>query len=266
MSSELTKKIITAEDILQNPPPGVDLTIVGGQALIYWTLSYQQRYPDMFKPEIIGSTYDVDFVVQLKAACEECRRHWGGTLHTPDSTDPTPELGVLTFNDKDHQLRVDLLASLFRFTKKEILKHRNPIGKEGTEYEHLYVLSEWGVLLNRVFNTISHPKYHHPESLTQVHNAIRVYHCRLKWLLDDGDIAAAQSECNQLLSLAKMSRVGMRLFLDFGIDLMDAIPLNDERFEPLFVEKGLSSTIEQIQGKRARLQKDRAKRAAEKGG
>lgn len=260
----MVSRIITARDILQNPPPGIDLTIVGGQALVYWTLSYQQRYPDMFEPEIVGSTYDVDFVVQLSTACTACYQHWGGTLHTPNSADPTPELGVLTFNDEEHRLRVDLLGSLFRLTKDEILKYRNPVGEKGTAYEHLYVLTEWGVLLNRVFNSISHPKYSHPESLIQIRNAIRIYHCRIKWLLDDGDIAFAQSECHQLLELAKTSSVGMRLFLDFGIDLLDAIPIKDERFEPVFVERGLNPLLVQIKSKRTRLQKDRARRAAEK--
>lgn len=254
--------IVTIEHILNNPPPGVDLTIVGGQALIYWTLAYQGLFPDAFTDDVITSTYDVDFVVQLKDACEACYAHWGGRLDLPLADDATPEFGRLVFNSDNEEalLRVDLLGSLFRLDRNTILKNRQPVSESDSRFKNMFVLTEWGVLLNRCFNSLSSSKYRHPEGLQQIRNALVVHHCRIKHLLAQSRVGKAQSETHRLLKLAEQSQIGMRLYFDLGIDLIDGVPQDDDRFRPNFRKNGLEAILKTVSEKRARLKRDQARR------
>src|SRR5690348_8920995 len=104
----------TIEEILNDPPPDVDLTLVGGQALIYWTLSYQESFPQLFPDEVISSTFDIDFVVRFKIACHQCAEHWKGKLILPGQDDHTPELGKILIegDDGEDALQIDLLPDL----------------------------------------------------------------------------------------------------------------------------------------------------------
>ena len=136
--------------------------------MIYWTTIYYEKYPALFSVGTIGSTYDIDFVVSMRESCKACHDHWGGKLLTPKADDPTPELGILLFNeDSIDQLEVDLLGSLIRLTKRDINKLRNPIAEDDPKLASMYVLTEWAVLLNRVYNTISLQKYRDDEALPQ---------------------------------------------------------------------------------------------------
>ncbi|MBL4826173.1 MAG: hypothetical protein JKY66_00405 [Spongiibacteraceae bacterium] len=259
-----TEKIITPIDLLTNPPPGVDLTLVGGQAMIYWTLIYCDKYPRLFPEEAVGSTYDVDFIVKMRGSCKTCHDHWGGTLHTPAADDPTPELGVIVFNEgTDKEIHVDLLGSLIRLDRQQIEKMRNPIDPSNPLYDSMFVLTEWAVLLNRVYNTIALSRYQHEEAFVQVRNAIAIHHAYILWLLDKGDTASAQSQCNLLLNFAKTSQYGIPLYLKFNLDLLEAIPIDDKRFVEPFCSKALTPLLAEICEKRHRLRHDSERRAAQ---
>lgn len=156
--------MVTIDTLLSDPPPNVDLTMVGGQALVYWTLVYQTRYSKLFPDEVISSTTDVGFVVQLKEACQKCHDYWGGKLYSP-GWNATPEYGYLVIGDEDGDagtLRVDLMKYIFRLDKHEIRKHRVLVGQDD-RYKDMYVLTELRTLLNRVYNAVSLPKYERPE-------------------------------------------------------------------------------------------------------
>ena len=261
----MAEPVITSVlDILTNPPKGVDLTLVGGQALIYWTLFHIESYPELFPDDVISSTYDIDFIVSMKKACEQCHEHWGGELLIPDAEDMTPELGMLIFNKgTDDRLEVDLLQDLFKMSRPDIHKHRLLIKPDDPDFEMVFVLSEWAVLLNRVNNTVGLSKYQRPEALIQVRNAFSVYHAHILSLLDEGDVGGAQSGCHKLIQLAKNSRLGMPLFLKHGLDVLDAIPVADDRFEAVFKEKALAPGILQVREKQARLQHSRDQKLTE---
>jgi hypothetical protein len=260
-----TEKIITPIDLLTNPPPGVDLTLVGGQAMIYWTLIYYEKYPQLFPEGAVGSSYDVDFIVTMRESCKACCDYWGGTLRTPAPDDPTPELGVIVFNEgTKEEIQVDLLGSLIRLDRQQIENMRSPIDPGNPLYDSMFVLTEWAVLLNRVYNTTCLSRYQHEEALVQVRNAIAIHHAYILWLLDHGDTAIAQSQCNQLLNFAKTSQFGIPLYLKFNLDLLDAIPVDDKRFVEPFCSKALKPLIAEVHDKRQRLKDDKARRASQK--
>jgi hypothetical protein len=59
----------------------------------------------------------------MSEACQACKDHWGGKLLTPKPDDPTPELGVLIFNeDTDDELNVDLLGHSFAWIKEKLMR------------------------------------------------------------------------------------------------------------------------------------------------
>lgn len=260
----MTEDYLTEDDILGNPPPGVDLTLVGGQALVYWTNVYLPLYPKAFPPDAVAHTSDIDFVVQMRSACEECYRHWGGRLDVPGKDNHTPELGRLVVNEgTNKQIYIDFLDSLFRIERPEINRLRAETHSEDGRFKEFYILSEWGVLLNRINNTIANSRYRSPQGLKQLKNAVLVHWCRISDLLDAGDVAKAQSETSRLLKKALDSRTGMRIYLDHGIDLLRAAPIDDRRFHRIFIEKGLNPTIKAIEDKRERLTMDRGRRGIE---
>ncbi|MEE8058813.1 MAG: hypothetical protein V3T17_13425 [Pseudomonadales bacterium] len=260
-----TEKVISPIDLLANPPPGVDLTLVGGQAMIYWTLIYYDKYPQLFPENAVGSTYDVDFIVQMRESCEKCKDHWGGTLYTPAPDNSTPELGVIIFNEgTDAEIQVDLLGSLIRLDRQQIEKMRSPIDPDNPLYSSMYVLTEWAVLLNRVYNTVLLSRYQQEEAFVQVRNATAIHHAYILWLLDRDERSLAQSQCHRLLELAKSSQFGMPLYLKFNLDLLNAMPIEDNRFAESFCSKALKPMIDEIQQKRQRLKEDRVRRAKEK--
>lgn len=187
-----------------------------------------------------------------------------GELILPSADDMTPELGVLVFNKgAEEQLEVDLLQDLFKVSRQKIYKDRRRIRDKNIGSESFFVLSEWAVLLNRVNNTVGLSKYQRPEALIQVRNAFAIYHAHILKLLDAEEIKKAQSGCNKLIRLAKSSQLGIELFLKHGLDLLDAIPAADPRFEAVFEEKALVPGMQQVRDKRLRTQRARDQRLAE---
>lgn len=257
--------MISIEEILTSPPPGVDLTLVGGQALVYWTLVYQERYPEVFPDEVISSTTDVDFLLQLKQACEECHKHWGGVFYDAGWA-ATPEYGyiVVESEDGDEPVRIDLLEYMHGLDRDKIKKHRTLIGVGGDErYKDMYVLTEMGTLLNRVFNTISQKRYTRPEAIVQLHNSLAVVEAGILWRMEN-DINEAQRLIKQVVDYARMSQYGMRIYLEHGIDLLATLPLDNGRFDPKFTEYVLDKGVQAVRDKQKRLTADRARRASER--
>jgi hypothetical protein len=254
---------LSADQIITNPPPGVDLTLVGGQALAFWTQLGVQRYPHLFPDDIISSTYDIDFVVGLKTACKICHEHWGGELFEVNSMDDhTPELGIINIKDGDNIIAIDLLDGLLSMDYSEICKYRVSLGSSESIFKDMYILTEWGVLLNRVYNSCSSiRRYRNPEAIKQLRNAVAINAAYIQSKLDHNDIKAAQKQCNKLLMLA-CNKAGLAIFLDCGVDLLDALPGSFEGF--ISVEKGLNSLIAKVNARREVRLVEREKRRLSK--
>lgn len=239
---------ISVEHILTNPPPGVDLTLVGGQALTFWTALAIQRYPELFPDDVISSTYDIDFVVQLKEACKACHDHWGGDLReTTSMDDHTPELGIINISEGDETITIDLLDGLLSMNYDEICKYRRSLAGSDPLFQDMYILSEWGVLLNRVYNSCSIARYRNPEAIRQLRNAVAINAAFIRAKIDDGNIPQAQAHCHKIAELAG-NKFGLEVFLTCKVDLLEALPQSFDGFTA--VKEGLGALIEKVDKRR----------------
>lgn len=246
-----------AIEIISNPPEGVDLTLVGGQAVIYWTLLYYELYPECFTEENMAATQDVDYVVGAMADCQRCHEHWGGELQVVKSEDMTPELGVITIPvpGEDTPLQIDLLGSLIKLERAEIKKLRVPFG-ESTDF---YVLSEWGVLLNRLHNTLGLKKYQGSQGIAQLLNAVDIFRASIIHLAATDRPEEARNRVRLLLGLAK-SKDGMNLLVYHGVNLLSAIPEDVGFLDARFYKSSFLPEWRRIVGKQERLIDDAERR------
>jgi len=233
--------------LLQNPPPNVDLTIVGGSALVFWASLYIETYPQYFDTQKIVGTKDIDFIALLSAA-RACHQHWGGELHEPGFGHATPELAILCLNKDENPIEIDFLPDLVKIPKHRALKDREPVVGI-SDSDGFYVLSEFMVLLNRVNNTIYLSRYQNEHAYDQLHNAISVVKSAIQARLDTGEYNRAARLAYNLLDLARNKALGIKLCVDFEIDVLDGL-IFDDRYPKEFNEIALPALNREIQERR----------------
>ena len=228
------KAINTLYNLLANPPPDVDLTLVGGAALILWINFYMEHYPDNFDTDRIAGTKDIDFIA-LKDDARKCHEHWGGKLIKPGFNHATPEVAILCINpdSKEESVQIDFLQDLVGIPKADSLKERELIFGLG-ENDNIYFLNEIMVLMNRVMNTLKLSKYQNPHAYDQIHNAMAVVKSAIMAKLDVSEVQEATRLAHRVLDMARKRGIGITLFVKFGIDLLDAVQVEDERYTKEF--------------------------------
>ena len=249
----MDKKEIAAETLqrlLSNPPPDVDLTLVGGGALILWIEHYREHYPGNFDSERIAGTEDIDFIA-LKVDVLKCEKHWGGVLYQPGFDHATPEIAILSVDAEggEGSIEIDFLQDLLGIAKNESLKGRLPI-LGFSEKENIYFLSEFMVLKNRVMNTLSLYRYRRANAIDQIYNAMSVVKSAIMAKLDVGDNKGASRMAYKVLDMTRTRRIGIKLFVIFGIDLLDAVVINDERHVAGFTDMAQPKLLKQIYERR----------------
>ena len=244
------KAINTLYNLLADPPPDVDLTLVGGGALILWINLYLEHYPENFDRTRIAGTKDIDFIA-LKDDVHKCHEHWGGDLIEPSIHHATPELAILCINPetKEKSVQIDFLQDLIGISKAKLLKAREPI-VGFSDKENIYFLSEIMVLMNRIMNTLRLSKYQNTHAYDQIHNALAVVKSAIMAKLDTSDIQGATRLAYRVLDMARKRGVGITLFVEFGIDLLDAIHLEDKRYTKEFTTVAQPILLKEVYGRR----------------
>ena len=247
---ENEKAINTLYNLLANPPPDVDLTLVGGGALVLWINFYVEHYPDNFDSTRSAGTKDIDFIA-LKDDVYKCHKHWGGDLIEPDLDHATPELAILCINPetKEESIQIDFLQDLIGISRAKSLKAREPV-IGFSDKENIYFLSEIMVLMNRVMNTLRLSKYQNPHAFDQIHNAMSVVKSAIMAKLDTSDVQGATRLAYRVLDMARQRGIGITLFVEFGIDLLDAVHLEDERYTKEFATIAQPILLKEIHERR----------------
>lgn len=245
---------MTPEDaanlLLRNMPQGIDLTLVGGRAVEYWVLVYQEFYPDEFDGQTVATTEDADFVVQEREAAKRCFQHWEKllkdagykpSLDYPPTFSPTVELAVLRVEHEGNQEPVsDFMMDLgFQgMGKQQIQENREILDDSGP----ISILTPWFVLLNRIKNVLTIPGKNSENGLDQLRNAMAVCRCEIRSLLEDPEgkpsaRRAAHKRHNAIVKLA-LAKEGRDLYKRYGIDLLEASPTENSGWPEKFIKEG----------------------------
>lgn len=107
------------KDVLsQLQAAGLDAIIVGGQAVNLWAYHYSSDNSELLD-WMPFSSEDLDFFGGRVEAML-CHEVLGGQVALNRDFDPSPNAGVVLVNRSDHQLRIDVLASVYGLNDAEI--------------------------------------------------------------------------------------------------------------------------------------------------
>jgi len=126
-----------------------------------------------------------------------------------------------------------------------------------------YILSPFLCLVSRVSNvlTLNRTDAH---SLDQLRASISIVKCYIYELLDNNEEAKARQLIENINKLSHSSTEGIRLYLDFGIDIFEAAP-EDVRLHASFNSEHYPRMRDALFKKRARLKRAKALKHAQKG-
>lgn len=245
--------------LIQNAPDNEDLTIVGGRAVEYWTAYYQSSYPELFEGiEVIG-TRDLDYVLQSKESMDNCINAWNeklkefglkGQKAEVPMGDHSPEVGHNSIEVDPEASRenrwflVDFLFDLHGISKDEIRNNR--VHQEYPWQTAHYILNEYMTLANRAFNVATIPGKNDAKGLSQLKQAVAINKSYLMSLLDVCDSSESTrgvlKEIGKIAKLANRKDIGVKIFVNHDINLLDAIPADHPALPDNFVKKGWPQT------------------------
>lgn len=228
--------------LIENPPEGVDMTIIGGTALAYWVDQYIELYPECFENRI-AATQDIDLIVRHTDDAKKCHEAWGGKLQTPDIDHHTPELAILTLGSATETVRIDFLTRVHGLKQNEHIKDRTDLGNG------FHLLSEFIVLLNRIQNVISLNRTGE-NSIDQLKNAVSVVHAGVKARIEAEEYKSACRLMSAVLKLATRS-TGRRLYAYHDVDLLSVVE-TDQKLPGEFLEN-LDKEISRAKERRVRF-------------
>jgi len=161
----------------------------------------------------------------------ECANAWGGKAKLSDICDASPNSGlvIIPLNTKDN-LIIDFLSSVHGIDNAELKKQRIE-----TRFKNaiLFVMHPLHCLQSRVSNVIGLHR-DNTSSIVQLKIAILVINRRLLRLLEAGQHRQALKEVEFVFQLAHHPKLGIPLFINYEVDVFDAIP-EDVQFGEKFL-------------------------------
>lgn len=244
---ELTFK--DAIPFIERIPNHEKLTLVGGQAICFWSEYYSEKFGDLFDNDSLITTQDIDFL-GYQDAVMECAEAWNGSHELPNIDDHSPNSGIVMIDYDGDKLRIDFLWQVQGMFNPQVEKERFkmllPVAKDKTV--PFYILSPFLCLVRRTANVLTlHRTDQH--SLDQLKTAIIIVKCLINQSLDEGQEDMAREVAENVFTLAVNMTEGIRLFCDFEIDIFEAIP-QDPRFNPKFLKERYPRMLEELVAKR----------------
>lgn len=236
-------------------PVDVELTMVGGQAMLIWQGYFQDIYPEAFENavDVAFGTQDIDFVVKNFEAVEACANAWRprvAAVSRPDPDHATPNIAVVEIDiGEGEPVIIDFLDA---WAKPNRIKNWYPdlVPIEMSNRE-LKVLGVRAVLLSKIGNMLVVGR-HGEVYAKQVRGAMLLLRLSITKQLDDGDRQAHRSLLFAL-ELALAPRIGSAMLFKHGVDLLDSIPLDHPGIDPRFRERTLEPALDRIVKKRRTL-------------
>jgi len=223
--------------------------LVGGQALAFWADHLQVERPLNLAS---GVTADADFIGDSVLAKDLARR-LGWQIWIPALDDSTPQTGKVTHRTKSGEVKqVDFLSGVVGLTTKDLA--RRAIELEMPGIGHLRVIHPIDVLDSRIQNLHLLPEKRTDAGVAQARLAVDVARAFIR------QEVATQGERAGLKLLGRVSDIAsdiaaVRVFLLFGIDPLNAVPLEDFRTTSTLHKVRWPQIVAEVAEKRESLRK-----------
>lgn len=220
------------------------VVLVGGQCLIVWAKYYEKI--DFNGLDI--TTRDID-ILGNKDIVKKLENLLDVRASIPGFDDATPEVGVfrIPINAED-KIVVDVLSSIAGLNKQDVEKYKMSFNFRG---KSVNVLNPVGMLKSRIANVVVlRRKDNH--SLSQLKATIKIVNRFITTLLDGG-YKFARKEIQDVFDMAE-HRDGIKLYTNFSIDLLDAIPMQHTAYSSELLSRHFPARREKIERKRAARQ------------
>ena len=248
MSQEIPGAVKFEElvELISSLPDDVSLTVIGGQALSFWVLYYQESYPEKFNAEnIIIGTVDIDFLTD-KRSMSICADAWGVKLCIPDPSNVvTPQIGLLEMQLNEKPVIIDFLTDYVKPKRiKDGWLKTIPLSEE----REFYILGPQATLLSKIGNVIV-LKRKDENSIGQLRAAMMVIHCAILESIDNGEKRSARRLIKFVLSISRSPRIDKPL-CKLDVDLLEIIPNQLNMLDIRYVEQSVDPEMQRIQGAR----------------
>src|SRR5580700_4763086 len=223
-SERQTEAPLTPEDVRKIlsicSPRGL---LVGGQALAFWADHLQVERPADL---VSGVTADADFIGDSVLAKDLAKR-LGWQIWIPALDDSTPQTGKVTHRTKSGKVKqVNFLSGVVGLTTKDLA--RRAIEMEIPDVGHLRVIHPIDVLDSRIQNLHLLPEKRTDAGIAQARLAVGVARAFIR---QEVGTRGERVGLKLLERVAEMANdiAAVRVFLLYGIDPLEAVPLEDFR-------------------------------------
>jgi hypothetical protein len=223
--------------------------LVGGQALAFWADHLQVERPANL---VSGVTADADFIGDSLLA-KDLGKRLGWQTWIPALDDSTPQTGKVTHRTKTGGVKqVDFLSGVVGLTTKDLA--RRAIEMEVPDIGRLRVIHPIDVLDSRIQNLHLLPEKRTDAGIAQARLAVDVAREFIRHEV------ATRGERVGLKLLERIADIAadiaaVRVFLLFGIDPLQAVPLEDFRTTSALHKVRWPQIVSEVSQKRESLRK-----------
>ena len=197
--------------------------LVGGQSLAFWADHLQVERPENL---VSGVTADADFIGDAVLATTLGKR-LGWQTWIPSIDDSTPQTGKVTHRTKSGDIKqVDFLSGVVGLTTKDLA--RRAIEMDVPDIGRLRVIHPLDVLDSRIQNLHLLPEKRNDAGIAQARLALGVARA---FIAREVAMRGERVGLKLLERIAEMATdiAAVRVFLLYGIDPLEAVPLADFR-------------------------------------
>ncbi|MDP9663349.1 UNVERIFIED_ORG: hypothetical protein J2W16_001056 [Pseudomonas cremoricolorata] len=252
---ERSEVFVTLRNLIQRAyQPSVEevvkqhhLVIVGGQSLALWARQY--LIDELTGEEVAFVTSDdLDFIGN-SSSIEHCRQALKIDFRKASIEDNTPNLAIGLYEwQKDKRLVVDILGEIAGVEEKVLLKNLSLIDLEGVA---IAVIDPVTCIQSRLANLFALWQSNPQREAIRTKIAIRAANCFIREILVHDGYRAAAPVIRRAKRLA-LSDYGKRVFVEYGIDVFNAIPNDPAIFPALYSTRERPKNVKQLQDMRRR--------------